>query len=99
MPDPAPDPDEDDSYESQQQVEYEHYLAREEAIEHLESFIKAFRQDESITLNFGEKTVEFEPPDHLKFEFEYEEDGDEREIEFELEWDVQEDELEIRSSE
>lgn len=86
MSEPAPDTDE--SQETKLDVEYEEFISREAAIEHLEMFIEAFRKDEHVTVTFGEATASFEPPEHLEFAFEYEEDGNEREIELEFEWQV-----------
>ncbi len=85
--------DEPDAHE----VEFEHYLTREEVTTHLESFLEGFRGGETVTMTIGEETVEFEPPEHLQFELEYEEEGDEREIEIELEWRIQDEDLEIES--
>lgn len=77
------------------EVEYEERLSRGAVIDHLEAFTEAFRDDETVTLTIGEERVAFEPPEHLEFELEYEEGGDEREIEFELEWRVDGDDLSV----
>lgn len=79
------------------EVEYEHTVSREVAIEHIQTFLDEFGSDEQVTITLGEETIEFEPPEHVEFEFEYEEEGDHREVEFELAWEVQEDDLEIGS--
>ncbi|MDQ2051541.1 amphi-Trp domain-containing protein [Natronolimnohabitans sp. A-GB9] len=79
-------------------VEFEHYLSREEVTDHFESFLEGFREGETVTMTIGDETIEIDPPEHLGFELEYEEDGDDRELEFELEWQVKSDELDIDSS-
>ena len=88
MSEPAPGTDEPESRDGYDEFEYEHHVTRDEAIEHLELFIAAFREDERVTVTFGEETASFAPPEDLEFEFEYEEDGNQREIEIELEWTV-----------
>jgi len=89
---------ESDDETDDREVEFEHYLARDEVTEHLESFLEGFRSGETVTMTIGEETVEFEPPEHLHFEMEYEEDDDEREVEIELEWRIQRDDLDIEST-
>lgn len=92
--DPTESPAEESTY---RELEDERVLPREEVTAHLDSFLEAFRDGETVTMTIGGETVEFDPPEHLRFELEYEEAGDERELEFELEWQVHEDDLEIES--
>ncbi|SIR82511.1 amphi-Trp domain-containing protein [Natronorubrum thiooxidans] len=90
---------EPDEEESGRELEFEHYLAREEVIDHFESFLDGFDDGDTVTMSFGDETLEFDAPPHMQFEVEYEEHGDERELEFELEWRVQDEDFEIGSSE
>ncbi len=89
----------DDAEKSERELEYEHHIAREDVITHLESLVDGFRDGGTVTIAFGDETVEFEPPEHMAFEMEYEEHGDERELEFELEWRVQDEDFEIETAE
>ena len=79
------------------EVEFEHSLPREEVVEYLQAFTDGLEGGEMITFSVGDESAEFAPPEHLGFEVEYEEEGDEREVEFELKWTVQEDEINIDS--
>jgi len=84
---PSADEDEPDS---EQELEFESALAREEIAAHLEAFAGSLRGDGAFELTIGGKTASVDPPGHLEFEVELEdeleEDGVERSIEFELEW-------------
>lgn len=91
--------EEEEEMESEgQELEYERYHAREDVVAHLESFLEEFREGESVSLTIGDETVDIEPPEHMNFEVEYEEEGDVRELEFELEWEAPTEELEIGGS-
>ncbi|RKD88062.1 amphi-Trp domain-containing protein [Halopiger aswanensis] len=96
----APEEAEADEEEESEgrELEYEHYHAREEVVAHLESFLEGFREGDTVSLTIGEETIELEPPEHLNFEVEYEEEDDTRELEFELEWEERTEDLEIGSS-
>lgn len=95
----AEDAEEEEEPEESREVEYEHYLSREEVLEHFDAFLDGLREGETVSMTIGDETVEIDVPEHMNFELEYEEYGDERELEFELEWEVRSEDLDIESGE
>jgi amphi-Trp domain-containing protein len=71
---------------SEIKVETKSAMTRHEASRWFADVAKALGADGPVKLTLAGSTVEFEMPDHVRFEAEVEVDADEIELEFELKW-------------